>query len=153
MIISNGMIKNRPTWHRTFLDVAHIISKMSRDPSTQCGCVLVDTNKHIVGCGYNGFVSGIDDSLMPTNRPDKYSYMIHAEVNAVLNSNGSVRGCTAYITHHPCLNCIQYLYQAGVRKVIIDGNNPKPLMLKEQESQINWLLSEVLHDFSITVLL
>ena len=57
-----------------------------KDNNTQVGAVLVDKYRRIIGCGYNGFISGVDESLFPTSRDidlpynlTKYPYTIHAE--------------------------------------------------------------------------
>ena len=42
---------------------------------------------------------------------------IHAEMNALLycaKEGISVKGCTAYVTHFPCLNCTKALIQSGI---------------------------------------
>jgi len=132
--------RNRPNWHTHFLDIAEVVSRRSHDIHTQCGCVIVDNRHHIVSCGYNGFVGGIDDSGLPLNRPNKYSYMIHAEENAILNATGSLRNCTAYITAHPCLHCLQLLWQSGVRTIIYDGEGKQPIISGEDKEKIKNLL-------------
>jgi dCMP deaminase len=45
---------------------------------------------------------------------------IHAEMNALLycaKEGISVKGCSAYITHFPCLNCTKALIQAGIKNI------------------------------------
>lgn len=131
----------RPCWHTHFLDIAAVVAKRSHDIHTQCGCVIVDDYHHIVSCGYNGFVGGIDDSGLPLNRPAKYAYMIHAEENAILNATGSLRNCTAYITAHPCLHCLQLLWQAGIRTIIYDGGGKQPKISREDKEKIEGLVA------------
>lgn len=120
---------HKPTdWDTSFLLSAALWSKRSHDQQTQCGCVLVK-DKRIVSTGYNGFVSGIDDSVLPRTRPEKYPFMIHAEANSIYNAakNGvSTIDSTCYITAVPCLSCIQMLAQCGVKEIIFsDISNPK----------------------------
>ena len=59
------------------------MAQRSHDAQTQHGCVITDANHRIVGVGYNGFPRGLDDSSLPTTRPEKYHWMIHAEINAL----------------------------------------------------------------------
>jgi len=124
-------IENRPSWDKLFLEMAVLVSRRSHDAQTQCGCVLVNSDKEIVSTGYNGFIRDIDDSVLPNLRPDKYIWCLHAEHNAILNCSRqgkSTLGLTAYITGEPCLNCYQYMWQAGIRKILYSKiSDPKML--------------------------
>ena len=107
-------------WDIRFLDLAEHVSSWSKDPSTKVGSVIVDENRIVVGMGYNGFPRGVPDN--PDNYADreyKYAHIIHAEMNAVLNSNKSVKGCTLY-THgfFPCTDCSKLIIQAGIKRVV-----------------------------------
>lgn len=106
-------------WDSRFLSLASEVAKWSKDPSTKVGCVIVDedTNR-IMGVGFNGFPRGMcDHDELYADRETKYSRTIHAEVNAVLNSQ-KIEGCTAYVTHPPCTNCGLVLIQAGISRVV-----------------------------------
>ena len=74
----------RPTWDDYFIGLAYHASLRSHDSQTQVGCVIVSDNKAI-GMGYNGFCSNVEDEDLPTTRPQKYVYIVHAEQNAVSN--------------------------------------------------------------------
>ena len=68
---------------------------------------------------------GIDDSLLPNVRPEKYEFMIHSEISAILTcarQGRPTKGMTIYVTGMPCLRCLQYIHQAGIKKVIY-GNH------------------------------
>ena len=107
-------------WDLRFLRLAEETATWSKDPSTKVGCVIVDpdTNR-IAGVGFNGFPRGMcDHKELYENRETKYSRTIHAEVNAVLNSSGSLEGYTAYVTAPPCTNCALVLIQAGISRVV-----------------------------------
>lgn len=107
-------------WDLRFLGLAKEAATWSKDPSTKVGCVIVDpdTNR-IAGVGFNGFPRGMcDHKELYEDRETKYSRTIHAEVNAVLNSSGSLEGFTAYVTHPPCTNCALVLIQSGVGRVV-----------------------------------
>ena len=112
----------RPDWDQYFLAIAHLVSSRSHDEQTQVGCVIVNEDYHIVGVGYNGFPSGIDDRELPRVRPGKYAYMIHAEQNAISNMITKEKNLTAYVTAHPCRTCANLLWQNGVRLIIVDSN-------------------------------
>ena len=109
-------MKNRLTWDEYFIGLAEFISIRSHDLETQVGCVIVDDNNHVIGLGYNGFCSGVDDSELPKTRPDKYPFIVHAEQNALANmSLKSSAKKRAYITAHPCSICAKLLWQNGIK--------------------------------------
>ena len=130
-------------WETSFLLSAALWSKRSHDLQTQCGAVLVK-DQRIISTGYNGFISGIDDSVLPRKRPDKYPFMIHAEANAVYNAakNGvSTVNSECYVTAVPCLSCVQMLHQCGITKVIFsDISFPKMEIYSERYDTILKLL-------------
>lgn len=107
-------------WDKRFLDMAKFVSGWSKDPSTKCGCVIVQPDTlRVVATGYNGFPRGMcDHEDLYLDRPTKLSRTIHAEVNAVLNAVADVEGCTAYVTGPPCNNCAIVLIQAGIDRVV-----------------------------------
>lgn len=106
-------------WDERFLKLAQHVADWSKDPSTKIGCVIVNTNRIVVGMGYNGFPRGVHDTPERYNhRPTKYKIVQHAEANAIFNSIGPVIGCTAYTTHRPCCVCTGALIQAGISHVI-----------------------------------
>ena len=99
--------------------MAATVASWSKDPSTKVGCTIVDDKRRIVGMGYNGFPRGVDDSEQRyADRPTKYLMVQHAEANAVLNAVGATEGATAYVTHHPCANCMGLMIQAGIKKIV-----------------------------------
>ncbi|RCV46169.1 hypothetical protein SETIT_9G511200v2 [Setaria italica] len=49
----------------------------------------------------------------------KYPYVVHAEVNAILNTNhASAAGQKLYVTMFPCNECAKIIIQSGVSEVI-----------------------------------
>jgi dCMP deaminase len=107
-------------WDNRFLGLARHVAQWSKDPSTKCGTVIVDANRIVVGIGYNGFPRGVNDSpARYEDRDTKYKYVVHAEANALMNANNSVRGCTAYIWPvPPCAECTKLLIQSGISRVV-----------------------------------
>ncbi len=110
-------------WDTYFMLIAKISSMRSKDPNTQVGACIINEDKKIVSCGYNGAPSGFSDELMPWNREGefiktKYPYVCHAELNAILNSNADLRGCTIYVDLFPCNECAKAIIQCGIKKVI-----------------------------------
>lgn len=111
-------------WDTYFMGVALLSSLRSKDPNTQVGACIVDGDKHIIGVGYNGFPEGCDDDEFPWDREadskldTKYPYVCHAELNAILNSTKSLKGCTLYVSEFPCNECAKAIIQSGIRMII-----------------------------------
>jgi deoxycytidylate deaminase len=123
------------SWHTSYLLDALYWSTRSHDSQTQCGCVLVAPDMTPISHGYNGFIRNIDDYVLPSVRPAKYPFMIHAEANAVYNAcrqGKSTVDATAYITAEPCLNCLQALWQVGISKVVYSSFS-MPKMVDNEE--------------------
>jgi dCMP deaminase len=115
-------------WDARFYDLAKHISTWSKDPSTKVGAVIVNDLKQVVGIGYNGFPRGILDSESRySERGTKHLFVVHAERNALDNAFTDVRGCSMYITHFPCNECMKSILQRGIKRVIV----PKPDPTKE----------------------
>ena len=105
-------------WQNRFIDLAFHIANWSKDPSRKVGAVLVNSDKQVIGMGYNGFARGVDDDYYRyDDREQKYSMIVHAEVNAILNSNGDTRDSSLFCTLCPCPQCMAMLIQAGVKEV------------------------------------
>ena len=125
-VVDNGRRKDAISWNDYFMSVAFLTAQRSKDPNTQVGACIVDNDKRIVGLGYNGMPSGLDDDYMPWARENtadplfnKYLYVCHAEVNAILNKGSAdVKGSTLYVALFPCENCAKMIIQAGIRKVV-----------------------------------
>lgn len=114
----NQRIMKRPSWDEYFLNIAETVSARSHDGETQVGCVIVDDNRRILATGYNGFPPGCDDRELPNLRPDKYPFMVHAEMNAIASSRQDLRGATLYVTYTPCRDCVKALITAGIKNVV-----------------------------------
>lgn len=111
-------------WDERFLKLAEHISTWSKDPSTKVGAILVGPNNLVVGLGYNGFPRGVSDSEDRLNdRPTKYKFVVHAEVNAILMAGERAKGATLYVTPtfavpNICNECAKFAIQAGVKELV-----------------------------------
>ncbi len=110
-------------WHEYFMDIAERTARMSKDPSTQCGAVIVRPNKTIASMGYNGFPRAIHDAAeLLVNRPAKYKRVIHAEMNAILTAREPLEGYSLYVWPFPsCERCAVHIIQAGITSVLFPG--------------------------------
>ncbi len=94
------------------------VSSRSKDPRTQCGAVIVSNENQPLGTGYNGPPKRINDADINWDRPDKYPYIVHAEVNAIKHSFGDLEGSTLYVTAPSCSKCMLSIANEGISKVI-----------------------------------
>ena len=112
------------SWDEYFMGVALLAAERSKDPSTQVGACIVDDQNRILSTGYNGFPHGCSDDDFPWNRDDslgetKYQFVVHAELNAILNARGkSLSGSKVYVALFPCNECAKAIIQAGISEVI-----------------------------------
>lgn len=114
----NRKVMSRPPWDEYFIGIAEAVAKRSHDGETQVGVVIVDENKRILATGYNGFPPGCDDTKLPNLRPDKYPFMVHAEINAIAASRQDLRNSSLYCTFSPCRDCAKAIITAGVKKIV-----------------------------------
>jgi dCMP deaminase len=115
---------NTNKWDNRFMEMAQVISTWSKDPSSQIGAVVVNDERRILATGYNGFPKGIADTEERlNNKEEKYSRIIHAEMNALMNalySGVSLKDSTLYVYGLPvCSSCAKCVIQAGVKRVVI----------------------------------
>jgi dCMP deaminase len=115
--LNNKKTIERPSWTDYFLNIAQAVSLRSHDAETQVGTVIVDENKRILATGYNGFPPGSEDHLLPNLRPDKYPFIVHAELNAIAASRQDLRNSSLYSTHSPCRECAKAIITAGIKTV------------------------------------
>ncbi len=121
--------EGRVDWTTYFLTLAKLVSRRSHDVHTQHGCVITDASHRILGTGYNGFPRKmLSEAQLPLTRPEKYAWMIHSEVNAVSNCVHRPEDGIAYVTGHPCNNCIMHLWQNGVNTVYFANSHGSKLL-------------------------
>ena len=110
------------SWDEYFMGVALLAARRSKDPSTQVGACIVSPEKIIISTGYNGLPNGCSYDEYPWGREGeetKYPYVVHAELNAILNAGGRVlRGAKLYVALFPCNECAKAIIQSGIKEVI-----------------------------------
>jgi dCMP deaminase len=114
------------SWHQYFMSICLLSAQRSKDPSTKVGACIVNEKNHIIGIGYNGFPIGCSDEDLPwdKNNPEwlnnKYPYVVHSEMNAIMNvSTGIQPNSRMYVSLFPCNECAKMIIQTGgIREVI-----------------------------------
>jgi|SRR5574344_60845 dCMP deaminase len=108
----------RLSWDELFYGIALLSSKRSEDPHTKVGACLVK-DKHVIGIGYNGAPRGFSGSF-DWMTPEKYDYVIHAEMNAIANAcaiGAQCSGADIYLTLSPCHDCMKLIVQHQIKRV------------------------------------
>ena len=112
------------SWDEYFMGVSLLAAERSKDPNTQVGACIVDDDNRILSTGYNGFPQGCSDDEFPWNRDEKlgetkYQFVVHAELNAILNAHGkSLVDAKIYISLFPCNECAKAIIQSGIKEII-----------------------------------
>jgi len=104
-----------------FMRMAEEFAKESPDMQTKVGAVLISPTGRQVASGFNGFLRGAPDHLLPQIRPHKYEFIQHAERNLLYNcldEGISTKGGTVICTLSPCKDCLRAVYQAGIETII-----------------------------------
>ena len=114
--------KDYISWDEYFMGIALLAAHRSKDPNTQVGACIVSPENIIISTGYNGMPKGCSDDEYPWEREGgetKYPYVVHAELNAILNANGrDLRGSKLYVALFPCNECAKAIIQSGIREII-----------------------------------
>lgn len=134
----------RPDWDTWALGIASAVSTRSECIRAKHGCVILDSNHHIVSTGYNGLAPG-DDRTCEGDCPRAHSNVeslsgydeclsTHAEQHAVIQGDSRMIGSTAYITGRPCFWCEKTLKSAGVSRIV--HYHEETIELKDDEFDI-----------------
>ena len=146
------------SWDEYFMGIAILASKRSKDPNTQVGACIVSPDNIIISTGYNGMPKGCSDDEFPWDRTGeeidtKYPFVVHAELNAILNANGrDLRGSRLYVALFPCNECAKAIIQSGIKEVIYlsDKYNGIPSNLASKRmlraAGVNYIRMESSHD-------
>lgn len=124
------------------MGVAKLSALRSKDPSTQVGACIINTELRIVGIGYNGLPKGADDKTFPWGSEGeyletKYPYVVHAEANAILNATQSLKDSKIYVTLFPCNECTKLIIQSGITEIIYESD--KYQHTKEHQAAVKML--------------
>lgn len=116
--------KDYISWDEYFMGLALLSAKRSKDPGTQVGACIVSPDNRVLSVGYNGLAFGCSDDEYPWGREGdsldtKYPYVVHAELNAILNNRGaSLEGSRIFVALFPCNECAKAIIQSGIKEVV-----------------------------------
>jgi dCMP deaminase len=128
--------KLRPSWDEYFLSIASLVATRSTCLRRQVGAVVVK-NKQILATGYNGAPMGVthcdevgclrEQLKVPSGERHELCRALHAEQNAFLQAarhGVNLDGATLYVTVQPCSICAKMIINAGIKKVVMEGEYP-----------------------------
>jgi len=100
------------------------------------GAVVYDPETGGMFFGYNGFPKNIPDETAIWETPNKYDYVVHAEVNAIRKATSAlghhVSRCELYSTNHPCHCCMKdAIIPAGIKKIRYINSHPEDELTDE----------------------
>lgn len=157
---------DRPDKTMYFLRIALSVAERSTCLRRKFGAVLVKDNT-IVGTGYNGTARGVvnchevgcikDLMNAPSGRSYDFCPAVHAEENAIINSNRADRiGATLYLAGKdreenltvalPCQRCRRKIINSQIEKVVILNDDGTPLefdVTDYVEEDTRWYLKEL----------
>lgn len=117
------------------MQIAQLVKTRATCPRRSVGAVIVK-DKRILATGYNGAPRGLPhcpeggdehDWPMGCLRAGHCIRALHAEQNALLQAAMMGIACkdsTMYVTCQPCNNCAKMIINAGIARVIYEGDYP-----------------------------
>lgn len=120
----------RQSWDEFFIGLAKYVSTRSKDPSTKTGAVIVRPDRTVSSVGFNGFPKLMpDQETLYNNREEKYSRIVHCEMNALLHSRDQThQGYTLYTWPFvSCDRCFVHMVQAGITRFVAPKATPEQL--------------------------
>jgi dCMP deaminase len=144
-----GMIE-RPSWDSYFMEIAKLVSTRATCPRRSVGALIV-RDRRILATGYNGAPRGLPhcppegphhDWPHGCMRAGHCIRSLHAEQNALLQAamiGVPCHGSTMYVTCQPCNNCAKMIINAGIVRVIYEGDYPDEFsieLFKQAEMEV-----------------
>lgn len=132
------------------MQIAHLVATRATCPRRQVGAILV-SDRRILATGYNGAPRGLDhcppggsENDWPTGcmRAGHCIRSLHAEQNVLLQAamiGIPCKGASMYVTCQPCNGCAKMIINAGIQKVVYEGDYPDEfaqVLFKESGIQV-----------------
>jgi len=155
----------RPSWDAYFMQIATLVATRATCPRRHVGAVIT-RDKRILATGYNGAPQGLshcpeegDQHDWPKGcmRAGHCIRSLHAEQNALLQAAKigiACEGATMYVTCQPCNNCAKMVINAGISRVIYEGDYPDEFSLelfKESKLEVYRYQNEQLIEVNLPI--
>lgn len=132
----------RPSWDEYYMSMVELVKERSTCLRRKVGAVIVK-DQRILTSGYNGAPSGCDHCEdvgclrqklnVPSGERHELCRALHAEQNAIVQAafHGiSIEGSTIYVSTQPCVICSKLIINAGIVRVIYNGDYPDALSMQ-----------------------
>ena len=132
--------------------------KITKDVSLRSTCLkrnvgaIIVKDFRVLSTGYNGAPKNIAHCSItgclrkklkvPSGQRHELCRGLHAEQNAIIQAawhGVRIEGATMYCTYQPCIICAKMMINAGIKRLVYEGDYPDPLakkMLKESGIKI-----------------
>ncbi len=164
--------RNKPDWHRYFLNIAEDIAKRSTCLSAHGG-VLIVKNNTILSTGYIGAPRNTKDCYergycirrkldIPSGHRYEICSSVHAEQNAIINASRegvSINGGTMYLFGYkmyegikqfynafPCFICKKMIINAGIKEFVAQQEDGSYKIYNVQDWIKEWQKKDVIDD-------
>ena len=124
------------------MKITHDVAERSTCLRRHVGAIIV-MEKRLLATGYNGAPSGLRHCLetgclrekmnIPSGERQEVCRGLHAEQNAIIQAaqyGVSIRGSMLYSTTQPCVTCAKMIMNAGITKVVYEGDYPDAFSLE-----------------------
>ena len=132
-------MKERPSWHEYFMNMALLVAERSTCIRRQVGAVLIKNNQ-IIATGYNGTSKGLPHCSItgcmrqlynvPSGEKHELCRGVHAEQNTIIQAalyGTSIEGTVLYTTNFPCVICAKMIINAEIKIVYVLEDYPDKL--------------------------
>lgn len=151
--ISEEQLPRHIKWDYRHLELATWYgNRLSKDPSTKVGAVIVDPKKNKpISLGFNGFPRGTsDEASLYLNREEKYKRVVHGEMNAIHDAMIPIEGFSLYTSSlSPCIRCATSIIQTGISKVVFYSHPTPERWAKEMEESISLMREANIQVYSL----
>lgn len=121
-VCERTMINDKDPMHKIYLTEAYKYARdKSHDKHTQIGCVLVSPHEGVVTYSTNTYTHGVIPSSEMLEKPRKYTFIEHAERNAIYRcalKGYSTSGLTMYCPWWCCAECARGIVQSGITRFV-----------------------------------
>ena len=134
---------DRPSWSEYFKQITSFTATRSSCERLHVGCIFVKDNR-IIAQGYNGYISGCEHKMIMKDGHNIAT--IHAEQNTITDCakrGTSSNGCTAYITHYPCYNCMKLMVSCGICEINYINDYKNDLLVQELADKIEIKINKI----------
>jgi dCMP deaminase len=144
-------MKMRPSWDEYFMSITKVVAKRSTCKKRMVGAIIVKDSR-VLSTGYNGAPKNISHCgiagclrkklKVPSGQRHELCRGLHAEQNAIIQAawhGVKIEGGTMYCTYQPCIICVKMMINAGIKRLVYEGDYPDPLarkMLKESKMRV-----------------